>query len=131
MASRLHKRTLRLLKEILGTSIKEEVNVQDLFSEYPARNEHYDLVIPSYNLVVECHGEQHKTPSSFGEKNFEKVVTNFQRQQRRDRMKEEIVWENEWGYVVVWYNELPKEDKEAKIVLKKKVLEAINRIDKE
>ncbi len=129
MASKLHKRTLKLLKELLGTSVLEEVNVQSLFKDYPARNEHYDLTIPSYNLVIECHGEQHKYLSSFGEKNSEKIITNFQRQKRRDRQKEDIVWENGWGYVVIWYNELPKDNEEAKKILKKKVLEAIERIE--
>jgi len=81
MASRLHRRTLKLLKEILGTSIKEEVNVQTLFPEYPTRNEHYDLTIPAYNLIVECHGQQHFKPTSFGgkEKGSETII-KFQQQ---------------------------------------------------
>ena len=129
--SKLHKRTLRLLKEILGCAIKEEVNVQKLFSEYPDRNHHYDLVIPSYNLVIECHGEQHYRPVSFGEKDAVKTVEDFHKGQHRDRRKEEVVWDNCWGYMVVWYNDLPKDDTQAKKVLKAKIMETIERIDEE
>lgn len=131
MASKLHKRTLRLLKEILGCAIKEEVNAKKLFPDYPARDHHYDLVIPSYNLVVECHGEQHRSLQSFGEKDTEKAVQSFHRQQHRDRRKEEVVWENGWGYMAVWYDDLPKDDEMAKATLKKKIMEAIERIDDE
>lgn len=131
MASKLHKRTKRLLKQILGCPIKEEVNVQKLFPEYSARNHHYDLVIPSYNLVIECHGEQHRSLQTFGEKDIEKAVENLHRQKHRDRRKEEVVWDNCWGYIAIWHDELPKEDTKAAKILKKKIMQAIERIDEE
>lgn len=131
MASKLHRRTLQLLKKILGCAIKEEVNVQQLFKDYPTRDHHFDLVIPSYNLVVECHGEQHRSLQTFGEKDSEIAVQKLHQQQHRDRRKEEIVWENCWGYIAIWHDELPKDNDEAVKVLKKKILEAIKRIDDE
>jgi len=131
MSSKLHKRVLRLLKEIFGPAIKEEVNVQKLFPNYSAHNQHFDIVIPSYNLVIECHGIQHRTFQSFGQKNTEEALQEFYRGQHRDRRKEEVVWENGWGYMVIWFDKLPTDDSEAKTFLKKKALEAIQRIDSE
>ncbi len=131
MASKLHRRTLKLMKEIFGCAIKEEINVKKLFPNYPARNHHYDLVIPSYNLIVECHGEQHRTIQSFGNKDPESAVRTLYNQKHRDSRKEEIAWENQWGYVIVWPENLPKDDVKAKEILKTKALEAINRIDEE
>jgi G:T-mismatch repair DNA endonuclease (very short patch repair protein) len=131
MSSRLHKRTLRLLKNIFGPSIKEEVNVQKLFPDYPARDHYFDIIVPAYNLVIECHGIQHRIPKSFGEKDSEKVLESFYRGQHRDRRKEEVVWENGWGYMVIWYDDLPKDDIQATAIIKKKAMETIERIDEE
>lgn len=130
-SSKLHRRTLRLLKEYLGCPIKEEVNVKKLFPDYPANNHHFDLVIPSYNLIVECHGIQHRTMKTFGEKDVGKAIEKFHQGRGRDKQKEEAVWENEWGYIVVWYDELPKDDTEAKEILKTKIIEAIKGIEYE
>ncbi len=131
MSSKLHRRVLRLTKEILGTSIREEVNVQKLFPSYHAKDHHFDLVLPAYNLVIECHGEQHRSLQGFGEKDTEKMVVNLHGQKRRDSQKEEIVWENCWGYLSVWHDELPKDDTEAKKLLSKKIITAIERIETE
>ena len=131
MASRLHKRVRRLIKELLGSVISEEVNVQKLFPSYPVRNQHYDMVIPSYNLVIECHGEQHRNPQSFGEKNADKVMDNFKQQRYRDKNKENIVWDNGWGYVCIWFDDLPKDDVEAKKIIKAKIMESLERIEDE
>lgn len=131
MASKLHRRIRRLIKEILGTTIKEEVNVQKLFTDYPTRDHYYDLVIPSYNLVIECHGEQHFSIQTFGEKDINKAIENFHRGKHRDRRKEEIVWENGWGYLVIAYNELPKKDSEAKKIIVSKIQTAIKNIEED
>ena len=131
MVSKLHKRVRRLLKEVLGSVIQEEVNVQKLFPDYPVRDQHYDLVIPSYNLVIECHGEQHRNITTFGEKDTEEAAVTLERQKQRDRRKEEIVWENGWGYIAVWYDELPKDETIAKETIKSKVQDAIGKIDNE
>ena len=107
---------------LLGeTPIKTEVNVRKLFPKYPDHNHHYDIVVPSHKLIFECHGEQHFTIQTFGEKDLEKVVVSLTTQKHRDRKKEDVAWENDWGFVTVRYKELPKGEHEALILLKGKI----------
>jgi hypothetical protein len=127
MASNLHLRCKKLLKEIFGTTILEEVNVRKLFKGYKYSNHHYDLVIPLYEIIVECHGIQHKEFQTFGEKDIEKSLYRFQRQKSTDFEKKRIALENEWNYVSVWYNELPSDDSEAKKVVRTKIMDSFGR----
>jgi len=129
MKSKLHKSTVTLLKKIFGSNLQEEVNVNKLFSSYPKKNEHYDIVLPAFNIIIECHGEQHRSLQTFGEKDIEKVATNLVRQQHRDKRKEEVAWENGWGYVIIWYDEFPEDEENAILFLKTKIKEAIERIE--
>jgi G:T-mismatch repair DNA endonuclease (very short patch repair protein) len=131
MKSKLHKRTKKLLKQLFGTTIKEEVNVRKIFKDYQYRNHFYDLVIPTFNIVIECHGEQHKKLKTFGEKDLGKTIIRFSRQQTRDIQKENVAWENGWGYLIIWFDDLPDDDARAKEILKDKIMDIIERIDNE
>lgn len=125
--SKFQSRVKSLLGEIFGKiPIKEEVNVQKLFPEYESGKEHYDLVLPYSNLIVECHGEQHRTLTSFGEKDPGKMVSNFVSQKRRDRRKEEIARENGWSYLIIWYDDLQDNDDKARERLKSLISEALS-----
>jgi len=130
--SKFQKRVKFLITKVLGkVPISEEVNVKKLFPEYGARNHHYDLVIPSYNLVIECHGEQHRKLTTFGEKDIVKAKENFVRQKWRDRAKEDIVWDNDWAYVKIWYDDLPKDNDKAATLIKKEINSALDKIEDE
>jgi G:T-mismatch repair DNA endonuclease (very short patch repair protein) len=119
-------RIKNLLKEILSlTPIKEEVNVRKLFPSYGPHDHHYDFVVPMFKLIVECHGQQHGKPVTFGGSILD-ASSRFANQKRRDRLKEEVARENGWGYLIVWHNELPRSDEEAIILLKSKVLKSIS-----
>jgi len=129
--SKFQKRVRDLLQELLGVvTIKEEVNVKKLFPEYPSYREHYDLVIPAFDLIVECHGEQHRSIQSFGEKDLHKVVTNLAKQKHRDTRKEEFALDNGWNYLAVWHDELSPDDEEALVALKVKILIGLHALDK-
>jgi G:T-mismatch repair DNA endonuclease (very short patch repair protein) len=123
--SKFQERVLSLLKEIFPrTTIRSEVNVKKLFPEFSERSYHYDIVIPLLKTIVECHGEQHGTLTSFSGNaqtaDFLRVTGN-----RRDRIKEEVATENGWCYTIVWWNALPKDDSAAKDKLRKLLLERI------
>lgn len=125
LKSKLHRRVLSLLPTIFGkASIQEEVAVNSLFKEFKSKRERYDIVIPLFNIIIECHGIQHETMQSFGEKQGDKIRRNFISQKRRDSAKEQIAIENNWNYVIVWYNELPDADDEAANILRSKFLNA-------
>lgn len=126
--SKFQKKVRELLKKVLGpVSIKDEVNVNKLFPEYEARNQHYDLVIPSYNLIVECHGEQHRTIQQFGKSKIDdNPMAKLMCQKRRDRRKEQIALDNEWSYIIIWHNELPQNTEEATLFIIEKVNQAFN-----
>jgi G:T-mismatch repair DNA endonuclease (very short patch repair protein) len=129
--SKFQKRVRELLEEVLGkVSIKAEVNVAKLFPEYEARNQHYDLVIPSYNLIIECHGEQHRTIQQFGKsRQEENPMAKLISQKRRDRRKEQIALDNDWSYVIIWHNELPSSDERATKIITDRINQAFNSQD--
>jgi len=108
-----------LLKEI---TINEEVNVKKLFNEYPSGKDHYDLVIPTFKVIVECHGTQHKTKTSFGEKDPGKVSLNYTTQKYRDKRKREVAEANNWLYLTIWYDALPKKEEDATAYVKSKLI---------
>jgi G:T-mismatch repair DNA endonuclease (very short patch repair protein) len=124
--SQLEERTISLLKEILGyTTIKREVNVKKLFPEYPGHLEEYDIVIPFYKLIIECHGEQHRSLVSFGKEKTWDTVQKLSGQKRRDKAKQEIADKQGWNYLVIWHDELPNKDDKAKEYLKKRLEEVL------
>ena len=49
-----------------------------------------DFYIPSKRIGIECQGIQHFVPKSFGSKNKEKVLENFEKQIERDKRKSEL-----------------------------------------
>lgn len=130
MGSKFHERIRDLVKRLLGTGIREEVNVKKLFPEYSYTNHHYDLVVNSYNLIIECHGEQHRNITPFGNIlrtpiGGEKTIVDFYRQKHRDSSKETIARENDWCYLRIWYNDLPKGDDEAMEFLREEISKVI------
>ena len=123
--SRFQARVLSLLREILGlVVVRTEVNVRDLFPEHYSGREHYDLVVPSLNLIVECHGEQHEQLVTFGG-DPRQSHTRLSRQRFRDRRKEETALSNGWNYVAVWYREITGNDEEDLALLRAKLERAL------
>lgn len=127
--SEFQKRVKSLAKKIVGlATIQTEVNVKKLFKEYSFHDHHYDIVIPSYKIIIECHGEQHRSLCSFGKEEGEtSSVQRLVSQKHRDRLKEDTAWKNGWGYAIIWHNELSSNDEKALAFLKSKILEAIRR----
>ena len=120
------QKVIDLLKELFGSSgVSVEVNVKKLFPKYRFNDHHYDIVIKPYRLIVECHGEQHRTLAVFGGSK-ENAMETFHNQKIRDRNKEEIAYKNEWDYLIIWYKDFPTDPIKAKEFLKEKVFEAIN-----
>jgi hypothetical protein len=126
--SNFQQNVYNLLVSLLGsTRINTEVNVNKLFPEYPNKLHHYDIVIPSFKLIVECHGEQHRTITSFGKQDYCETERNFVLQKHRDKRKEEVALLNDWGYIIIWDKEFPRNELVALDYLKQKVLAVLRK----
>lgn len=53
-----------------------------------------DFLIPSKNIAIECQGEQHFKPKSFGCHNEQLVKENFDKQIERDKRKKDLCKDN-------------------------------------
>lgn len=60
-----------------------------------------DFYLPKYNVAIECQGEQHFVPKSFGCLDEEKVLSNFELQKERDLRKKSLCKEN--GIKLVYF----------------------------
>lgn len=106
-ASSLHKK----VGEILRTS--KVFSANDIYQEYPVIRvnpnydnaaHHFDWVIPKLFIVIECHGKQHYTATSFTS-NDDEAVQEFQNLKRRDELKKSAALQANYIYVEVPYNE--------------------------
>lgn len=106
--SKLEEHVISLIEKIFGkTTIKREVSVKKLFPKYSSHKDRYDIVLPLYNIIIETHGEQHRSLVQFSkQQDLGDVQIEFQHAKRRDSRKQEIAEDNNWTYIVIWYDEL-------------------------
>lgn len=86
-----------------GQRVQEEVNVRDLFKDYTANNQHYDIVLPDLKCIIELHGKQHYVPTDFTGKDAGKALLEFQLQVERDQDKREVAILAGWTYIEIPY----------------------------
>lgn len=105
--SSLHRKTLEVLSQtppFTTTRVQEEVAVSDLFSSYPNNRDRYDIVLPDFKCIIECHGIQHYKAQSFGMDAGDALI-EFQSLKNRDAKKKEIALLHGWTYIEIPYTD--------------------------
>lgn len=82
----------------------QEVNLKELIDSYPS-NHYFDWYIKELNTVIELHGKQHYTPTSFGQMSYEEKMLQFNSGKLRDKEKQIAAESNQFKYVVISYKE--------------------------
>lgn len=75
----------------------------------PDTNHHfrYDFYLPDYNLLIECHGIQHRKPYiAYKGMPMEEAIANFEYQKYRDKYKKDYAKNNKYDLLYIWYYEL-------------------------
>ena len=105
-ASKLHKKVGNLLRSgetFIGIhEAYQEYPVNRVNSIYPNSSHHFDWVIPSLKVVIECHGEQHYSPVAF-DGNYDTVVMKFEELKKRDKSKKMAALDADYVYIEVPY----------------------------
>jgi len=122
--SYFQRRIRKIVENLLGCTVRTEVNVRKLFPEHPAHGEFYDLVVDLYKIVIECHGEHHWKPVAYSG-DVENASLRLASQKHRDLRKKEIALENNWGYVCFWRNTFPTDEDEAKELVSNEIIQSI------
>lgn len=88
-ASSYHCKMGQLLEEMNfgGLGIYQEHIVRDICPDHPSPLDRFDYYIPSLNLVIEVHGEQHYKAATFGGISQQKADFNFAKGSLRDTDK--------------------------------------------
>lgn len=86
----------------------QEVPVKDLIPNYYSGQHRYDWWIKELGTVVELHGQQHYSATSFGSASYEQKQTAFAQSQRRDSDKKEAAMEAGFKYIEVSYKDISK-----------------------
>ena len=73
------------------------------------KRQRLDFYLPKYNVAIECQGEQHYFPVSFGSLSEQKTRLRFRQIQKYDKIKKENCRNN--GIKLLYYtnNELKKD----------------------
>jgi len=113
-ASELHKKTFNILcKEFEHFIIEQEYPIT-VVSNGTRKTLYIDLLIPSLNVAIECHGEQHFKPvKHFG------GLEGFKNQIKNDKLKEEWCKNNGVALAIVKFD-----DKLTSSLVKKRILKA-------
>jgi hypothetical protein len=104
-ASSLHKKVgdcLRGSPLFDKYQIYQEYPVTRINPEYQDTSHHFDWVIPDLFLVIEVHGEQHRTPTDFSGKQEDGGILEFHRLIARDTAKRMACVEAGWTYIELW-----------------------------
>jgi hypothetical protein len=103
--SKLHKAVgdfLRSNNLFRFHKIYQEYPVVRVHSIYSVSSHHFDWVIPSLKMVIECHGRQHYEPVAW-DGDADKSIDTFHSLQRRDNQKKKAALDAGYAYVLVPY----------------------------
>ena len=106
-ASKYHRAMGDLLEELslTGLGIYQEQIVKDICPSHTNSLDRFDFYIPTLNLVIEVHGEQHYKATTFGGISKEKASFNFAKGSIRDVEKANSAKANGIAYIVFSYKE--------------------------
>ncbi len=95
--------------------------MQKKFPDLKDKNQlSYDFYLKDFNLLIECQGEQHKKPKSFGCSSKIETYKNFLVQKKHDKLKLDYAKYNNFNFLEIWYNDYEYE--KIKKILKEKLL---------
>jgi hypothetical protein len=112
-SSKLHKKIGEILRNgklFSGFLIYQEYPVNRVNPNYHSAAHMFDWVIPDLHLVIECHGEQHYQPVTFGGISKEEAEVKLVQQKKRDTEKEEAALFAGYTYIAVPYTDLKTVD---------------------
>lgn len=104
--SKLHKAVgdcIRSSEKLGSYRTYQEYPVVRVNPSYYKSSHHFDWVILDLKLVIECHGEQHYKPVSFGNMSKDAACIAFSSQKHRDRQKEWAATDAGWTYIAIPY----------------------------
>lgn len=110
-ASKLHKHIGRVLRESKLFShykVYQEYPVNLINTSYPNAQHKFDWVILDLAIVIEVHGQQHYSATSFGS-NKDKAEL-FYDLKRRDKKKRDAAIDAGFTYLEISYDEIDKVD---------------------
>ncbi len=117
---------ISVLKEILpGAIFIRELPVKKLFKDYVSGRDRYDIVSKTSKIIFECHGRQHEVPIKFGKEDSAETLRKFTNSKYRDFRKEMIARENNWTYVIIWYNDITNNLEKDIEIIKQKIESSI------
>lgn len=89
-------------------SCYQEVKVSNLVPGYQSNQHAVDWYIEELMLVIELHGEQHYSPTNFGNSSFEQTNIAFNNIKYRDNLKKTALEENGYSYLEIPYKDVTK-----------------------
>jgi hypothetical protein len=100
--SQWHTKAVELVSKMFpNQTILEEVELPGTKDEGLLRNLYADIFLPNLKILIEVHGQQHYSYSSF----FQKNEIEFWKQKKKDRHKKEWCKINNIIYVELPYND--------------------------
>jgi len=100
--------TIRASAFLGSHKVYQEYPVSRVNTYYPNNSHHFDWVIPTLRLVIECHGKQHYDIVDFGGEGYDAALEAFKAGQSRDSEKREAALSAGYTYVVVPYTDSTK-----------------------
>jgi hypothetical protein len=110
-ASALHRRVgdcIRSSVVLSGYQIYQEYPVNKVNPSFDSGREKFDWAITDLHIILECHGEQHYRPVTFGGIGLSEARVRFEAQQERDIAKKESAISAGWTYVSIPYTDEDK-----------------------
>lgn len=91
-----------------GFKVYQEYPVSRVNPTYYDNSHKFDWVVLDLKLVIECHGQQHFKPISFGNTSAEETLLAYSNQKFRDKSKEIAALEAGFTYVMIPYTDINK-----------------------
>lgn len=106
-ASKLHRKIGDMLvaNGYRGSLIKQEVPCKTLIDNYPNGQDRYDYVLPKLGVIIELHGEQHRSAVDFGGQGKQKAKRKLAERISKDIQKQKYAEDAGWGFIEIWHDE--------------------------
>lgn len=107
-ASKLHIAVGEILRQyscFCSYESYQEYPVNRINPNYPSSREHFDWVVPTLHLVIECHGIQHYQPTAFDGDRVA-AIAKFEHMCELDKQKYQAAIDAGYVYMIVHYKEL-------------------------
>lgn len=106
-ASKLHRSfgDLLISNGFNPSQILQEVPCKTIIPNYPNGRDRYDYVLPHFNVIIELHGEQHRSAVDFGGEGTSKAKRNLAERIQKDIQKQKFAEDAGWGFLTFWHDD--------------------------